>query len=779
MSYGNIPKTALEKLDPLLCGTDYRTDAPYCKQETRTDINLNEYDEQKYKTYFYRTPIQVQFCEDFTKKYNNSENEPGASCAKTLEDAQKLESLVAGRRKEIEAKRATMKAVPTEEARYRTLMSGLPLSSQRRRDVQESMRAQARADVAEKAAEESAKSKEIADLEQQLDKAEATSEKACQGVAPKVLKQIADDCKSILDDNQKAIATRDGWVGKFLVGLGTAFFFIVQGRLRRSLEAGGRAWGDSKQAQEPLYTRILKTIEAVWKGSQPDAAETPTDEGTSPADDTGTGNPEDVPGEVKPTDETLPNETPAPNAAEAAEKTASNVNFLPEFDPNHLANQTHEALTMIARTGEEEFGRDHSAVRAVRSAVEMSEENGQARFFRLITVMRSPATLDLIEAIAKQREHRFFDDFLPGTSQALTKAAELMAHNRINEGKALLEMISAKLPDIDRMTRDSSIILNRVATIEKSARKMLKLPDDGAIQKIDGTIGALRSINHDIANVTAGIGGVINERDNPKLFAEFVRRSNQFNIGDANALMRSVAGLVTRKSIERGVKMEVIGLSHTVRIPHEKQRALFRSLFTFVDNGVNYSDDKKKVDRYVKIEARQEGSELVFTVKDNGIGMTREQVELIHKESGHRFEPKHAPGSGVGLNGAIHIAIENGFQLGFKPEPGQGMEVTLRVDTSAWGKNGSSNGNSGNGSGTKMAKDKTSFSSVEVVSDGEQPQAANNEKLSMLVTTDERGNPVSVDPTIGAPSFVEHSAATFVEHSAATFFGTLASPAKP
>jgi len=101
-----------------------------------------------------------------------------------------------------------------------------------------------------------------------------------------------------------------------------------------------------------------------------------------------------------------------------------------------------------------------------------------------------------------------------------------------------------------------------------------------------------------------------------------------------------------------------------------------------VENALLHGIRKAK-DRHglIRISAREENGDLLFTISDNGIGMEEELARKLLTEA--RSEPsEHSGGSSYGLfnvNERIKLYAGEEYGLGISSEPGAGTVVTVRL----------------------------------------------------------------------------------------------------
>lgn len=97
-----------------------------------------------------------------------------------------------------------------------------------------------------------------------------------------------------------------------------------------------------------------------------------------------------------------------------------------------------------------------------------------------------------------------------------------------------------------------------------------------------------------------------------------------------------------------------------------------------LENAINYGVSGMDDCGEITVTGRLEGSNLILAVTDNGMGMTREEAELVLTDS----ERVHKHGSGVGLvnvNNRIQILFGKEYGLVIESEPDEGTTVFIRL----------------------------------------------------------------------------------------------------
>ena len=104
-------------------------------------------------------------------------------------------------------------------------------------------------------------------------------------------------------------------------------------------------------------------------------------------------------------------------------------------------------------------------------------------------------------------------------------------------------------------------------------------------------------------------------------------------------------------------------------------------IYNLLDNAVKYSPDGPKI----TISSRNENGNLVLTVEDNGVGMTREEAKQVFDKfyrvaTGNRHDVK---GFGIGLSYVKLIIKELGGSIDVESEPGKGSSFIVKLRNGA------------------------------------------------------------------------------------------------
>lgn len=138
-------------------------------------------------------------------------------------------------------------------------------------------------------------------------------------------------------------------------------------------------------------------------------------------------------------------------------------------------------------------------------------------------------------------------------------------------------------------------------------------------------------------------------------------------------LLDGLSEVLRPMALEKGLELLIVAEGLPAHISSDKER-LRQVLTNLVTNGIKYSDHGT-----VTLEARGQGESVVFTIRDEGIGMTAEQMERI-------FDPFHQVDAsqtrergGVGLGLAIVARLVRLLRGSISVESESGVGSTFMV----------------------------------------------------------------------------------------------------
>jgi two-component system phosphate regulon sensor histidine kinase PhoR len=104
---------------------------------------------------------------------------------------------------------------------------------------------------------------------------------------------------------------------------------------------------------------------------------------------------------------------------------------------------------------------------------------------------------------------------------------------------------------------------------------------------------------------------------------------------------------------------------------------IIQALINLTDNGIKYSSSKSKI----WVKAYLEGEELLFEVRDKGIGIPSEHMERIFERFYRvdRARSREAGGTGLGLSIVRHIALLHKGKAEVESRAGEGSVFRIRI----------------------------------------------------------------------------------------------------
>ena len=118
--------------------------------------------------------------------------------------------------------------------------------------------------------------------------------------------------------------------------------------------------------------------------------------------------------------------------------------------------------------------------------------------------------------------------------------------------------------------------------------------------------------------------------------------------------------------LTEGKSAEIYGVRHI----------LYEMLYNLVDNAIKYNREGG----YVRVRLEKEGEHVIFSVEDNGIGISREEQERIF-ERFYRVDKSHSRktgGTGLGLAIVKHGAVLHHAEILLNSEPEKGTKIQIR-----------------------------------------------------------------------------------------------------
>lgn len=175
-----------------------------------------------------------------------------------------------------------------------------------------------------------------------------------------------------------------------------------------------------------------------------------------------------------------------------------------------------------------------------------------------------------------------------------------------------------------------------------------------------------------IINKTDLLIGMINELleySNAQLKQLDIIRKEIYFYEYFKPVMKELELLVRQKGIEFTYEV----LTPDVLICIDKKR-ITEVLYNLVENSIKYMGDKKG---FISITAEREGTYIKIKVKDNGIGISSDDIPYVFDKfyRAEKSRSSYIPGSGLGLSICKYIIEEHGGEIYCKSRHNEGCEI--------------------------------------------------------------------------------------------------------
>jgi signal transduction histidine kinase len=150
-----------------------------------------------------------------------------------------------------------------------------------------------------------------------------------------------------------------------------------------------------------------------------------------------------------------------------------------------------------------------------------------------------------------------------------------------------------------------------------------------------------------------------------------------FQLVDLNDVARLVAEQYAEKALENGVKLHVTPYPGLPPVSGDA-KSLERALIALVDNATKFSPQGGSVE----IRLRLEGVNVLVSVHDHGIGISKENLQRIFDRFYHLDRSGDELFDGIGLGLAItrQVIEQHKGSLGVVSEPGKGSIFTITLN---------------------------------------------------------------------------------------------------
>lgn len=147
-----------------------------------------------------------------------------------------------------------------------------------------------------------------------------------------------------------------------------------------------------------------------------------------------------------------------------------------------------------------------------------------------------------------------------------------------------------------------------------------------------------------------------------------------FTPAEVSALLQRVVTEVRPWAMAKGVRLEVQNPPGLPPVPMDTERIL-QVLRNLIGNAIKFTPDGGAV----TVLARQEEKKVFVTVRDTGIGISKENLTDIFEKyrQGNPHHSEYIKGTGLGLAIVKHIVAAHGGNVWAESDPGQGSSFTF------------------------------------------------------------------------------------------------------
>lgn len=288
-----------------------------------------------------------------------------------------------------------------------------------------------------------------------------------------------------------------------------------------------------------------------------------------------------------------------------------------------------------------------------------------------------------------------FKKILSNSNDQLIRDIDLI--NFVNDRKLPIEISFAHIIPDDETEQSKYVGVIRDVSAQK---EMERLRDD-----------FIATLTHDLRTpLLAAIqtlhfflnGSLGNLEDKQKLLLDTMRKSNQDMLGLVNALLEvykyesgklhilkslfhfndlvnqcyeEVNALASSKNIE---VIRSIDATQDAEVFADKNE-LRRVILNLLGNAINYTFDDGKIE----LKTSLNGKDLIFTVKDNGIGIAKSDIPKMFKRFSQGTSQKRSASTGLGLYLSKQIIESHGGKIWLESDKGKGSEFSFLLTESA------------------------------------------------------------------------------------------------
>ncbi len=299
--------------------------------------------------------------------------------------------------------------------------------------------------------------------------------------------------------------------------------------------------------------------------------------------------------------------------------------------------------------------------------------------------------------------------FMPDDRVSVEKAVRSKAIGRV-EGRARrpggavghFEILLERRPD----GRAVALLIDRTAE-KRDQRRLGQEVDRARAEAADGA-AMLADLSHEMRtplNAVIGFAETIERQtfgpvghENYAQYAEHIRMAGRHLLDLVNTVLdlskieahrfalarvavdpallaRECAAIMTHQADEAGLRLSV-DIAPDLPECALDPKAVRQILLNLLSNAVKFTPEGE-----IRLTVRRDDDSIVFTVKDDGVGMSSETMSKI----GARFTAAHGSGvrgqggAGLGLSLAISLAELHGGRVDLASAPGEGLAASVRL----------------------------------------------------------------------------------------------------
>lgn len=143
---------------------------------------------------------------------------------------------------------------------------------------------------------------------------------------------------------------------------------------------------------------------------------------------------------------------------------------------------------------------------------------------------------------------------------------------------------------------------------------------------------------------------------------------------DLNLIVQSITGSISEYIRQRNAQVSVNGTLPTIRANKTKMYLLFKNI---IENGIKYN---QSVSPLIEISFKKDESAYLFSIKDNGIGISKEYHHKIFDMFARLHGDSKYEGTGLGLALCKKIILSLEGEISVVSEENKGAEFRIKID---------------------------------------------------------------------------------------------------